>query len=259
MSITPAVLTGNSVSARGLGGSGRRPERALVLVDNEPTQHNPNPLGLLWLDCEPHSSVATLGLTSALQKTRAQVHAGLSLPTIAPSSIIFCAEDTEGVSGGVRGLRQLYPDSSILVFSVHADLSLAKAALREGARGFVHAGMSPQQIVRALEVAEEEGELAFPRALLEEYLMLNEASGADLEALSARQVETLELVGQGLSNAVIAERLSVSESTIKQRLRAAYKVLGVRSRTAATKLFLTPKPREAGPALPLDLIYRAAE
>jgi DNA-binding NarL/FixJ family response regulator len=125
----------------------------------------------------------------------------------------------------------------------------------------VHAGMSPQQIVRALEVAEEEGELAFPRALLG-YLLLNEvseASGAGPAALSARQVETLELVGQGLSNAVIAERLSVSESTIKQRLRAAYKVLGVRSRTAATKLFLTPKPREAGPALPLDLIYRAAE
>ncbi len=215
--------------------------------------------GLVWLNCEPHSSVVALGLTLALQKTRAQVHTGLSRPKIAPSSIIFCAQDADGASEGVKGLRALYPDSSILVFSVHADLSLAKAALREGARGFVHAGMSPQQIVRALEVAEEEGELAFPRALLEEYLMLNEASGAALDALSARQVETLEIVGQGLSNAVIAERLSVSESTIKQRLRAAYKVLGVRSRTAATKLFLTPKTREAGPALPLDLIYRAAE
>jgi DNA-binding NarL/FixJ family response regulator len=236
---TPAVLTGNSVAVGGLGASGRQPQRALVLVDNEPPQHDPNPLGLLWLDCEPHSSVVALGLTLALQKTRAQVHTGLSRPKIAPSSIIFCAQDADGASEGVKGLRALYPDSSILVFSVHADLSLAKAALREGARGFVHAGMSPQQIVRALEVAEEEGELAFPRALLEEYLMLNEASGAALDALSARQVETLEIVGEGLSNAEIGERLSVSESTIKQHLRAAYKVLGVSNRAEATKLYRT--------------------
>jgi DNA-binding NarL/FixJ family response regulator len=216
--------------------------------------------GLVWLNCEPHSSVVALGLTLALEKIRAQVHTGLSRPKIAPSSIIFCAQDAGGASEGVKGLRALYPDSPILVFSVHADLSLAEAALREGARGFVHAGMSPQQIVRAVEVAAE-GELAFPRALLG-YLLLNEVSegcGAGPAALTARQVDTLELVGEGLSNTKIAERLSVSEWAIKQRLRAAYKMLGVRSRTAATKLFLTPKPREAGPALPHALIHRAAE
>jgi DNA-binding NarL/FixJ family response regulator len=260
MSITPAVLTGNSVSARGLGGSGRRPERALVLVDNEPTQHNPNPLGLLWLDCEPHSSVAALGLTLALQKTRAQVHAGLSLPTIAPSSIIFCAEDTEGVSGGVRGLRQLYPDSSILVFSVHADLALAEAALREGARGFVHAGMSPQQLARAVEVAEEEGELAFPRALLESLLFneVNEAS-AGLDSLTSRQRDILDIVAEGLSNAEIGERLSVSESTIKQHLRSAYKVLGVRSRYEATTLLLNLPSLEKRVKPFLTLIHPPSE
>jgi Bacterial regulatory proteins, luxR family len=41
---------------------------------------------------------------------------------------------------------------------------------------------------------------------------------------------------QGLSNAQIAERLFLSESTIKQHLRAAYKALGVSNRTEAVRL-----------------------
>ncbi len=236
---TPALLAGNSVSERGLGACGGQPEGALV--GNEPTQHpRSNPLGLLWLVCEPHSSVAALGLTLALQRMRVRVHTGLSRPKIAPSSIMLCVED----------LRRLYPDSSMLVFGVHAHLSLAKAALREGARGFVHAGMSPQQIVRAVEVAAE-GELAFPRALLE-YLMLNEVNEAraHLDDLTARQAETLEIVREGLSNTEIGERLSLSESTIEQHLRAVYKVLGVRNRTEATKLFRAPRSREAASAPP---------
>ncbi len=56
-----------------------------------------------------------------------------------------------------------------------------------------------------------------------------------LEDLWARQREILELVVEGLSNAEIAGRLYLSESTIKQHLRAAYKVLGVRNRTEAAK------------------------
>jgi DNA-binding NarL/FixJ family response regulator len=45
----------------------------------------------------------------------------------------------------------------------------------------------------------------------------------------------LEMVVEGLSNAEIAGRLYLSESTIKQHLRGAYKVLGVRNRTEAAK------------------------
>jgi DNA-binding CsgD family transcriptional regulator len=54
--------------------------------------------------------------------------------------------------------------------------------------------------------------------------------------LSSRQKEILGLVGEGLSNAQIAERLFLSESTIKQHLRAAHKVLGANNRTEAVRL-----------------------
>ena len=45
----------------------------------------------------------------------------------------------------------------------------------------------------------------------------------------------MEMVVEGLSNAEIAGRLYLSESTIKQHLRTAYKVLGVHNRTQAAK------------------------
>jgi DNA-binding NarL/FixJ family response regulator len=93
--------------------------------------------------------------------------------------------------------------------------------------------MMPDQFVRALAVATK-GELVAPRELLG-YVLTKDQSG-DLAALSARQREILGYVVEGLSNAQIGRRLYLSESTIKQHLRAVYKVLGVRSRTEAAKM-----------------------
>ena len=120
-----------------------------------------------------------------------------------------------------------------MVFGLREDLPLARAALRAGARGFIHAGMTPKQLIRAVEVAAE-GEIVAPRRLLE-YLR-NHEERTDLIALKARQREILSLVVEGLSNAEIGNRLYLSESTIKQNLRAAYKGLGVKNRTEAAKL-----------------------
>ena len=55
--------------------------------------------------------------------------------------------------------------------------------------------------------------------------------------LSARQWETLELAAEGLPNAQIARRLFVTESTVKQHLRKAYRTLGIRNRGEAASLF----------------------
>ena len=120
----------------------------------------------------------------------------------------------------------------LLVLGSHLDFALARATLKNGADGFVHAQMDPAQVLRAVEVAQK-GELPAPRQLLGHLLSHNE--NPEIGVLSARQVEILEMVVEGLSNAEIAGRLYLSESTIKQHLRGAYKVLGVRNRTEAAK------------------------
>jgi len=195
-------------------------------------QDSPRPLGLVWIDC-PRSVVST-GLVRALEK-RATVHQGLKPPRDVPSCIILCANSLEGLSERVEFYKDLSPDAPpVVVFSPQLDLPLARDALRAGASGFVHAEMMPDQLVRALAVATR-GELVAPRELLR-YVLTNDQS-SDLAALSARQREILGYVVEGLSNAEIGRRLYLSESTIKQHLRAAYKLLGVSNRTEAANLF----------------------
>jgi DNA-binding NarL/FixJ family response regulator len=189
-------------------------------------------LGLVWIDC-PYPVVAA-GLREALEG-RARVHVGRTAPTGAevPLCAVFDTGGAESISEGIERIRGVNPEISILAFSLHVDLALARAALRHGARGFIHAGMELDQIARAVEVAAE-GEIVAPRKLLEHLIVSDDP--ADLDTLTARQREILQLVAQGLSNAQIAKSLFLSESTIKQHLRAAYKVLGVSDRKEAARL-----------------------
>ena len=190
------------------------------------------PLGVVWVDC-PHSLVST-GLVRALEE-KARVHQGPKPPGDVPSCVILCANSHEGLSQHVEFYRELSPDlPPVVVFSPKLDLPLARDALQAGASGFVHAEMTPDQLLRAVAVAAR-GELVAPRELLR--YVLSEDAPANLGALSVRQREILGHVVEGLSNAEIGRRLYLSESTIKQHLRGAYKLLGVSNRTEAANLF----------------------
>jgi DNA-binding NarL/FixJ family response regulator len=195
-------------------------------------QDSPKTLGLVWVDCP--RSVVSAGLIRALEK-QATVHQGLKPPRDIPSCIIVCANSHEHLSERVTFYQELHSDAPpIVVFSPQLNLPLAHDALQAGASGFVHAEMMPDQLMRALAVATR-GELVAPRELLR-YVLTKDHPG-DLDTLSVRQREILGYVVEGLSNAEIGRRLYLSESTIKQHLRAAYKLLGVSNRTEAANLF----------------------
>jgi DNA-binding NarL/FixJ family response regulator len=204
----------------------------LDLPQGEATLVGDELLGLVWIDCS--YPVVAAGLKEAIEG-RARVHIGQTAPTDAeiPVCAVFDTSGTESISEGIERIRGVNPDIPILVFSLHVDLPLARAALRHGARGFIHAGMELDQIARALDVAHR-GEIVAPRKLLE-HLLVNDGP-TDLDALTVRQREILQLVAQGLSNAQIAKSLFLSESTVKQHLRATYKVLGVSDRKEAARL-----------------------
>jgi DNA-binding NarL/FixJ family response regulator len=189
------------------------------------------PLGLVWV-VTPSYSITTAGLKKVLEG-KADVRIGGQSSTGSPSCVVLYAGGMqEGCLEGIRRIRELYPDVPLLVLGSQLDLALASSALKNGADGFVHEEMHPAQVLRAVEVVQK-GDLAAPRQLLRYLLSQNE--NPKIGELSARQREILELVIEGLSNAEIAGRLYLSESTIKQHLRAAYKVLGVHNRTEAAK------------------------
>ena len=197
------------------------------------TENGPKPLGLLWIYCP--FPVAAEGLARIFEAEEGRVHVGREPPEKDPDAVILGVGGVEGLLEGIRRIRKHSPDALILVFGLYLDLEVAGAALRAGARGYVHSGMQPEQVIRAVEVAQK-GEIVAPRQLLE-YLISDGGGGANLDSLSGRQREVLELVDEGLTNAQIAERLYLAEATVKQHLRGAYKILGVRNRIEAARLF----------------------
>ncbi len=203
-------------------------ERRLEPVREEESEAKP--LGLVWV-VTSYPLVAA-GLEKALEG-KADVRIGGDSIAGSPSCVVLYADGMkEGFVGGLRRVHELYPGVPVLVFGPRLDLALAWAALKSGADGFVHAAMGREQVAKAVEVAQR-GELVAPRQLLR--YLLSQDKAPDVGALSPRQREVLELVAEDLSNAEIAGRLYLSESTIKQHLRTAYKLLGVRNRTEAAR------------------------
>jgi DNA-binding NarL/FixJ family response regulator len=203
----------------------------LAIKETRPTHYEHKPLGLLWV--ESSYPVLSAGIERTL-KAKARIHQGPTPPKEAPSAVIYCANGGD-VASEVRRLKAVAPDVPVLVMGPSVDLPLARSALRAKAGGFLHAAMSPEQVGRALSVALK-GEVVLPRELLRELLM--EEPPVDLSStLGPRKREVLELVAKGLSNAEIARHLYLSESTVKQHLRGAYKALGVKNRTEAARVF----------------------
>jgi DNA-binding NarL/FixJ family response regulator len=189
------------------------------------------PLGLVWVLSSSYS-ITTEGLKQVLEG-KAEVKIGGQSCAGSPSCVVlYAGGGKEGGLEGMGGIRELYPGVPLLVLGSQLDLALAWAALKNGADGFVHAQMDSAQVLRAVEVVQR-GELAAPRQLLRYYLSQNE--NPNIGDLTARQREILEMVVEGSSNAEIAGRLYLTESTIKQHLRAVYKELGLRNRTEAAK------------------------
>lgn len=200
-----------------------------------PASESKPSLGTLRIEC-PYPVLA-FALKEML-KEEAYVYEGHNKPLTMerPSSVILCPNGKDDVASEVRRLRDQAPGAAILVFDMCVDRQVVLRALRAGASGFIHAGMHPEQIVRAIRLARE-GRLIVSQTMVSKELLENMVTenGAAPAILTPRQREILELASEGLSNAQIGERLFLTESTVKQHLHKAYRLLKVRNRTEAIK------------------------
>jgi len=209
------------------------------LAESEPTESGPNPLGVVSI--EGRFPVVALALKEILKGVADVYDEGPHEPYTGaeyPSCIVLCPNGKD-LASEVRRLKASNPEAAVLIFDMRDELWLADKALRAGASGLLHAGMRPEQIVHALRLASEGKEAGVPRGLLEDPLPEDhEPAMADPTVLTPRQRQIVGLVCEGLSNAQIAKRLFLTESTVKQHLRKAYKLLNVRNRVQAAKLLL---------------------
>lgn len=123
----------------------------------------------------------------------------------------------------------------VLILTAFGDGESMQKALQYGAEGFALKTESPQQTVEAIRQVAQ-GRLVFPRAA--QRWMMGGRRPTTAPELSQREIEVLEKLARGLTNAEIAVALSVSENTVRFHLKNIYEKLGVTNRTEAVAWFL---------------------
>lgn len=141
-----------------------------------------------------------------------------------------------------RRIRQGQPDCAVVVLTVLDDEPTVFAAIKAGATSYVLKDAPPEQTLAAVRAAARgEGFLhsALVPAVLSEFARVSDvrAEGRQVFAeLTRRELEVLELVGSGLRNRQIAERLYLSEKTVKNHITSILAKLHLNGRTEAALL-----------------------
>lgn len=153
-----------------------------------------------------------------------------TLPDIALLDIRMPGDD--GIAAA-RAIRAAHPDAQVVFLTTFSDDEYVKSALELGARGYL-IKQDVEKIAPALRSVME-GQYVLEGTVLER------ATSGDLRArvpderalamLSAREVDVVRLVADGLANAEIAECLCLSEGTVRNHISAALAKLGVQNRT----------------------------
>ena len=139
---------------------------------------------------------------------------------------------------GIEATRQItsrQPKTRILVLTSFAADDKVFPAIKAGATGYLLKDSSPDELMRAIrQVHRGEPSLhpTIARKLLQEITRPTELKPAP-EALTAREMMVLRLIAQGLSNQEIADRISVSEPTVRAHVSRILGKLHLASRTQA--------------------------
>jgi DNA-binding NarL/FixJ family response regulator len=136
----------------------------------------------------------------------------------------------------LREIRETEPDIQVVMLTVSDEDQNLFEAIRLGARGFLLKNLNAAEFIQALEGLQR-GEAAITRQtaarLMDGFAKLSQQPATPAESLTQREIELLQLIVDGLSNKAIAERLNLSENTVKYHIKNILQKLGVQNRTEA--------------------------
>jgi DNA-binding NarL/FixJ family response regulator len=133
----------------------------------------------------------------------------------------------------LRACLDASPGAHICVLSIHASPELMQRCLSFGASGYVVKDVQPPELIRAVKAIVAGHSYVDPR--IAGGLLRNSVSRGrvDVNELSAREVEVVKLIAEGLANKEISARLHLSEKTVKNHISRIFSKLNVNARTQA--------------------------
>ncbi|MDQ0156937.1 response regulator [Robertmurraya andreesenii] len=153
---------------------------------------------------------------------------------------------------GVEATRQLvekFPQTQVIILSIHDDENYVQHALKTGAAGYLLKEMDADALIEAVKVVADGGAYLHPKVthnLVKEYrrLALEEVNVSGgyvqqveirrpLHLLTRRECEVLQLLADGKSNRGIGEALFISEKTVKNHVSNILQKMNVNDRTQA--------------------------
>jgi DNA-binding NarL/FixJ family response regulator len=140
-------------------------------------------------------------------------------------------------------LKQLLPSLHIIMVTVYEDTERIFKALRAGACGYLLKRCTPEELLAAVREVRHGG-APMSREIARKVIASFQESltvAAEVEELSPREREILELLAAGFPNKQIADRLGLTDGTVRWHLRHVYNKLHVRSRTEAALKFRSTK------------------
>ena len=155
--------------------------------------------------------------------------------------VILLDLNMKGMSGldTLNALRRDGVTAQIIILTVSDASSDVFALIDAGADGYLLKDSDPEVLLEAIRAGAKGSKVFSER--VNQYLREREMFGAEedpFSVLTERELDVLHELAQGLSNKQIASVLNISEQTVKVHIRNLLRKLNVRSRVAATILFL---------------------
>lgn len=136
-----------------------------------------------------------------------------------------------------RQMKEISPNSKVVMLTMHMDQETLGAALRAGAIGYLIKDCTTDEIAEAVRMAARGDTVLSPQlaaTLLAEVRKMDQPRVQPEEPIiTKREEEVLQLIADGCSTPQVAERMYISQKTVKNHLASIYQKLDARDRTQA--------------------------
>jgi DNA-binding NarL/FixJ family response regulator len=140
----------------------------------------------------------------------------------------------------VQEIKPMFPDMQFIMFTIYEDNDQVFEALKAGASGYILKNTAPEKIIDSLVELYEGGSPMSPKIARKVLSTFNQPAPDNTvnELISKREQEVLELLSKGFLYKEIADKLSISISTVKRHLNSIYTKLQVQNKVeAVNKLY----------------------